>query len=82
MFDVMFEMALALAKGEIRRWGPQALTSVERAVSLPSKTLTRLCQGMSDADRDEAERLVHKAADSLSDALVFLASRGAISPDE
>lgn len=82
MFDVMFDMALALAKGEIRRWGPKALTSVERAVTLPAKTMNRLCQGMTDADREEAKRLVNKAADSLSDALVFLASRGAISPDE
>jgi hypothetical protein len=82
MLEVMFEMALALAKGEVRRWGPQALVSVERAVTLPAKTMERLCAGMSGEDKAEAKKLFALAADAMSDALVFLASRGAINPDE
>ena len=78
---LIFNLALGLAKDEIRKHGPKALEATERAFTVPQKDMNRICQGMSPADQAEARRLFVKAADAMSDALVFVASRGEIDPD-
>ncbi len=82
MLDVIFETAISLARNEVKRYGPMALNSVEKAFTLPAKTLDRLTQGMKPQEKQEARRLTIKAADAMSDALVYLVSKGAIAPDE
>ena len=82
MLDVIFETAIALARNEVKRFGPTALTSVEKALTLPTKTLDRMTKGMKPEEKTEARRLTIRAADAMSDALVFLVSKGAITPDE
>jgi hypothetical protein len=82
MLDVIFETAIALARNEVKRFGPAALTSVEKALTLPTKTLDRLTKGMKPEEKSEARRLTIRAADAMSDALVYLVSKGAITADE
>ncbi len=79
--NLIFDLALGLARNEIRRNGPKALEATERALTLSQKDLNKLTKGMSTEDAAKARALTVKAADALSDALVFLASRGAIDPD-
>lgn len=78
---LIFNLALGLARDEIRKNGPIALSAVERAFTLPQKDLDKICAGMSDSDRHTARKLFVAAADLMSDAIVFVASRGEIDPD-
>lgn len=78
---MIFNLALGLARDEIRKHGPKALSGTERALTIPQKDMNRICQGMNPEDQAEARRLFVKAADAMSDALVFAASRGEIDPD-
>ena len=79
--NLIFELALGLARNEIRRNGKNALSATERAFTLSQKDLDKITKGMSDEDRRTARNLTVKAADAMSDAVVFLASRGEIDPD-
>lgn len=78
---LIFNLALGLARDEIRKNGPKALSATERALTIPQKDMDKICKGMSPEDQAEARRLFVKAADAMSDALVFTASRGEIDPD-
>lgn len=78
---LLLQIALQLAKAEVARHGQTALTTTERMFTIPAKDVAKLTQGMGQADAQEARRLLAVAADAMSDALVFLASRGQVDPD-
>jgi hypothetical protein len=79
--NLIFELALAMARNEIRKHGKDALSATERALTLSQKDLNKLTKGMSAEDAAKARALTINAADAMSDALVFLASCGEIDPD-
>ena len=79
---LVLELAIVAAKSEVRKHGDKAHSSVERAFTIPERTFSRLAAGMSPEDKEQARELALRAADSMSDALVFLVSRGTIDPDE
>ena len=80
---LLFDLALGIARAEIRKNGPKALEATERALTIPQKDVDRYAKQlkMSDEDKKTLRLLLVKMADAMSDALVFAASRGEIDPD-
>lgn len=61
--------------------GASAHDTSERMVTIPQNDIRNMCKDMSEEDKNEAVRLGHVMADSISDFLVFVASRGKINAD-
>lgn len=77
----IIEQVVAILKIAIPLFGKNAQDATERAFTLPEKDVNELCKGMTEEDKAEALRLARVAADSVSDFVVFVASRGEIDAD-
>lgn len=73
----MLDLALLL----VPTLGKEALSAVERSVTLPEKDIRKTMGDADEAKKAKAVSLWRKAADALSDALVYTASKGQIDPD-
>lgn len=56
--------------------------AVERAFTVPEDQVQRLGRNLSEDDQDLLKQMFRRLADTLSDILVLIASRGAVRPDD
>lgn len=80
--SLLVTLLLAQAKALLPTMGgARALDATERAATVPERDVRKMCAGMDEPKVDRAVGLWRRAADAISDAVVYTASRGSVEPD-
>lgn len=77
----LLDNLLDVVRGFLPLVGDDIQSVAERAVTVPESKIRVMCSGMTEAQTDRAIALFRRWADATSDAVCYVASRGAIEPD-
>lgn len=79
--NIYLSLIIATVRALIAGRAQDIHAAAERALTVPKRQREVLYAGMSNEDREEAERLYRVSVDATADYAVFVASRGEVEAD-